>query len=85
MRPALISLLFASGAASPAFAHAGHLGELAGHSHVLGAAAALGAAALAAWLAKTRGSAGAPEKKDDTGENGEQAECAVEDKEAPAC
>jgi len=36
--------------ASPAFAHVGHLGEVAGHGHWI-AAGALGAAALAAWLA----------------------------------
>ena len=36
--------------ASPAFAHAGHLEGLAGHDHWI-AAGALGAAALAAWLA----------------------------------
>jgi len=35
---------------SPAFAHVGHLGEMAGHGHWI-AAGALGAAALAAWLA----------------------------------
>ncbi|MBW8635991.1 hypothetical protein K1W69_02245 [Hoeflea sp. WL0058] len=32
----------------PAFAHMGHLGEVAGHSHWIGLAAALGAAAIAA-------------------------------------
>ena len=36
--------------ATPAFAHVGHLGEVAGHGHWI-AAGALGAAALAAWLA----------------------------------
>ena len=36
--------------ATPASAHIGHLGEVAGHSHWI-AAGALGAAALAAWLA----------------------------------
>lgn len=36
--------------ATPASAHVGHLGEVAGHGHWI-AAGALGAAALAAWLA----------------------------------
>jgi len=36
--------------ATPALAHVGHLGEIAGHGHWI-AAGALGAAALAAWLA----------------------------------
>lgn len=35
---------------SPAFAHVGHWGGFAGHDHWI-AAGALGAAALAAWLA----------------------------------
>jgi hypothetical protein len=34
-----------------AFAHAGHLGELAGHSHWVGAAALAGAALLAGVIA----------------------------------
>ena len=33
----------------PAFAHWGHLPELAGHSHWIGMAAAAAAAAAAAW------------------------------------
>ncbi len=37
-----------------ALAHAGHLGDLAGHSHWVGLAAGLGAAALAALIAKAR-------------------------------
>ncbi|MEO4041643.1 DUF6732 family protein [Hoeflea sp. CAU 1731] len=36
----------------PAFAHMGHLGEVAGHSHWIGLAAALGAAAIAALAHK---------------------------------
>ena len=35
-----------------AHAHIGHVGELAGHAHWVGVAAALGAAALAALAAK---------------------------------
>jgi len=34
-----------------AFAHPGHIGDMAGHSHWLGAAALFGAAALAGFLA----------------------------------
>lgn len=44
-----LSILFAV-IATPALAHVGHLGEVAGHGHWI-AAGALGAAALAAWLA----------------------------------
>jgi len=44
-----LSVIFAA-FATPAFAHVGHLGEVAGHGHWI-AAGALGAAALAAWLA----------------------------------
>ncbi len=53
-----------------AFAHVGHLGELAGHSHWIGAAALGGAAALAVWLAarsKKRGE----HAVDDSGEEAE--------------
>jgi len=38
-------------APAPAFAHVGHLGELAGHSHWVGAAALAGAALLAGVIA----------------------------------
>ena len=36
----------------PALAHMGHVGEVAGHSHWIGLAAALGAAAIAALTHK---------------------------------
>lgn len=36
---------------APAFAHVGHLGELAGHSHWVGVAAVAGAAAVAGLVA----------------------------------
>ncbi len=39
---------------SAAFAHAGHLGELAGHSHWIGVAAIAGAAVIAGLAAKAR-------------------------------
>lgn len=49
-----LAILFAM-LATPAFAHVGHVGEVAGHGHWI-AVGALGAAALAAWLAaKSRG------------------------------
>ena len=35
---------------TPAFAHWGHVGELAGHGHWIAIGAAAAAAALAAWL-----------------------------------
>ncbi len=44
------TLLLASPA--PALAHIGHVGEVAGHSHWIGLAAALGAAAIAALAHK---------------------------------
>lgn len=44
-----LSVVFAM-IVTPAWAHIGHLGEVAGHGHWI-AAGALGAAALAAWLA----------------------------------
>ncbi|MCY6381384.1 DUF6732 family protein [Hoeflea prorocentri] len=37
---------------SSAYAHMGHVGEVAGHSHWVGIAAVLGAAALAVLVAK---------------------------------
>jgi flagellar biosynthesis component FlhA len=40
-------------AASPAAAHLGHVGEVAGHAHWLAVAALAGAAAIAAWLIKS--------------------------------
>ncbi len=41
--------------ATSAHAHWGHVGELAGHGHIVGIAALAGAAALAAALAAARG------------------------------
>ena len=41
--------------ATPAAAHLGHVGEAAGHSHWIALAALAGAAALAAWIAKSQG------------------------------
>lgn len=45
----------------PALAHAGHVGELAGHAHWLGLGAMIAAGAIAAAIAKKR----AAEKKSD--------------------
>ena len=53
--------------ASTAQAHIGHLGELAGHSHWIGLAAGLGAAAIA-------GAIGLISDKDDEAEADESAE-----------
>lgn len=44
------SILFLS--ATGAYAHMGHVGDLAGHAHWVGIAATVGAAALAALVAK---------------------------------
>ncbi len=52
---------------SPAAAHFGHAGELAGHSHWVALGAAAAAAALAALLAKRRVSD--TEEASDVGEN----------------
>lgn len=55
MRIIFFSLIVLSAfGASPALAHGGHVGELAGHAHWLGWAAVSGAAALAAWAGKRK-------------------------------
>lgn len=56
--------LVASLLPAPAFAHLGHVEEVAGHSHWIGLAAAAGAAALAGWLA-IKGRRGTKETKAD--------------------
>ena len=48
----LVIAIGAALAASPAQAHWGHLGELAGHGHWAGLAAVLAGGAIAAWLIK---------------------------------
>lgn len=60
--------------ASPAHAHLGHVGEVAGHSHVLGWAALAGAAAIAVALAALR----ARDEADAEDEEGEEKEDAAE-------
>jgi hypothetical protein len=68
------SLLFTPAA----LAHGGHVGDLAGHSHWLGWAAAAAAGAVAAWAIKRggKGKAAAKETSDkaDGGKNTETAE-----------
>lgn len=52
----ILSALFAGAAPSAAFAHAGHIGELAGHAHWVGVAALAGAAlvaGIAAWAGRS--------------------------------
>lgn len=56
---------------SSAFAHGGHMGDLAGHSHWVGWAAAAAAAALAAWVAKHRSKSDARHNDDDETADGE--------------
>lgn len=50
----LLAFIFVS-ETGHAFAHAGHLGELAGHAHWLGLGAAVAAGAIAAAIAKQKG------------------------------
>ncbi|MBW3095749.1 DUF6732 family protein [Pseudohoeflea coraliihabitans] len=54
MRQQILAFLLLILPVSPALAHGGHLGELAGHSHWLGWAAVAAAAGLAAWARKKR-------------------------------
>lgn len=49
-----IAFAFLVSSASAAMAHGGHMGELAGHAHWIGAAAVVGAAVLAALVAKAK-------------------------------
>ncbi|KZL19274.1 hypothetical protein PsAD2_02025 [Pseudovibrio axinellae] len=55
-----------------AFAHAGHLGELAGHSHWVGVAAVAGAAIIAGLAAKAKKRAAS--KEDGTRESADGAD-----------
>jgi hypothetical protein len=54
-----LTLMIFALASAPAHAHWGHVGELAGHGHVIAIGAAAAAAALAAAIALTK-----PEKED---------------------
>lgn len=49
-----IASAFLLSSASAAMAHGGHVGELAGHAHWIGVAAVVGAAVLAALVAKAK-------------------------------
>ena len=55
----------------PAFAHWGHVGELAGHGHLVGLGALAAAAALAAAMAAA---ARAKSKREDEDQDAEEAE-----------
>lgn len=69
MRNILVPFFLVSGSL-PAFAHPGHLGEVAGHGHWLALGALLAAAALAALLAKMK--ANTNEDEDAEGEDAEE-------------
>lgn len=60
MRTLILSFLVLASAAQSASAHGGHIGDLAGHSHWLGWAAAAAAGAVAAWAIK-RGTRSSPD------------------------
>ncbi len=69
----MFSILFFAALAMPAHAHWGHVGELAGHGHVIAVGALIGAAALAAALLR-------PQPDEDRDED---AESETETEEAP--
>ena len=52
MRTLMFNLLISVSSASGALAHGGHVGDLAGHSHWVGWAAAAAAGAIASWVIK---------------------------------
>ena len=68
MRTLVLSLILIASNVPGALAHGGHMGELAGHSHWLGWAAAAAAGAVAAWTIK-RGK----KAKDSDAENSDEA------------
>jgi len=63
MRTLVLSLLLFVSSAHTALAHGGHVGDLAGHSHWVGWAAAAAAGAIAAWAIK-RGNKGKTSDQD---------------------
>jgi membrane protein implicated in regulation of membrane protease activity len=77
MRTLVYSLIFSISGAASALAHGGHVGDLAGHSHWVGWAAAAAAGAVSAWAIK-RGNKKKTDARDDADEagNGEQPEAA---------
>ena len=52
MRTLVLSVVLFSAGAQSALAHGGHVGDLAGHSHWVGWAAAAAAGAITAWAIK---------------------------------
>jgi len=52
MRTLVLSVLVSALCTHTAFAHGGHVGDLAGHSHWVGWAAAAAAGAITAWAIK---------------------------------
>lgn len=77
MRTLALSAVFSVLVTQTAFAHAGHVGDLAGHSHWVGWAAAAAAGAIAAWAIK-RGSKSkaAGEETSDKADKGTETETA---------
>jgi len=71
----LTIIILLSTLSTPALAHIGHLAELAGHGHWIGAVAVLGAVGLAAVLAKgkTADAEEQPEEEEVTDEETGQA------------
>ena len=77
MRTLALSTVFSVLVTQTAFAHGGHVGDLAGHSHWVGWAAAAAAGAIAAWAIK-RGKKSKTAGKDssDKADGGKQTESA---------
>lgn len=59
--------------ASPVYAHMGHVGELAGHSHWVGLGAVVVAGALAAAIGKLKDTASSEDENEEEVELGEEA------------
>lgn len=68
--PLLVSFLLLL--TNQAMAHGGHVGELAGHSHLVGWAAIIGAAGLAAWARRRRRQRGEAKAPDEATAKGEE-------------
>ena len=73
MRIILFSIIVYLGGLLPSYAHWGHVGELAGHGHVIAIGALAGAAALAAALRRPKRDDTEPqeETEEDAGAAGE--------------
>jgi Family of unknown function (DUF6732) len=70
--PALAAFLFVSANATPVFAHFGHVGELAGHSHWIGLGAAGIAASIGVAVALIGEKTGKKTATDDGAEDGQE-------------